>query len=95
MEEYPEKRPYQNYVRTGRLGFGWQVIKQDLGYQVKNNVPYGKYVVGSAYGTGQAWMHRGRWQLLRDVVEDENKKFPDEIRDEIKLVARRNNVVVK
>lgn len=95
MEEYPEERPYQTYVRTGKLGFGWQVIKQDRGYQVKNNVPYGKYVVGSAYGTGQAWMHVGRWQLLRDVVEDENKKLPQEIRDEIKLVARRNNVVVK
>jgi hypothetical protein len=95
MEEYPEERPYQTYIRTGNLGAAWQVVKLDKGYRVKNDVPYGKYVVGSAYGTGQAWMHVGRWQLLRDVVEDENKKLPEEIRDEIKLVARRNNVVVK
>ena len=90
MEGYPPERPGQRYERTGRLGFGWKVEKLDNGYRVYNDTLYTKYVVGSAYGTNQAWMHVGRWQKYRDVVDREVAKLPDEIADEVVMVARRD-----
>jgi hypothetical protein len=50
---------------------------------------YTRYVVGDAYGLGQAWMHKGRWPLFRDVVDKELDKMPDEVAEQIELVARR------
>jgi hypothetical protein len=89
MKEYPPVPFMSNYVRTGRLGEGWQIISRNGGYAVKNNTPYTKYVVGNAYGLEQAWMHEGYWQRLRDVVDDEVSKLPEELINEINMVARR------
>jgi hypothetical protein len=84
------------YQRTGNLGSHWAIAetKNHDGYYVENTAerkgkPYGKYVVGSADGSGQAWMHKGRWKLFRDVTEQELKALPKIIRDEIVLVSRR------
>lgn len=84
------------YRRTGRLGRSW-VIERDgnTGYIIKNDARnrygrrYTRYVVGDAYGQSQAWMHQGRWQVLRDVVEEELAKLPPQIENEITMVARR------
>lgn len=89
MKEYPPPTPTSLYIRTGTLGAGWTILPNANGYSVTNNTPYTQYVVGNAYGLEQAWMHQGRWQLLRDVVEDEISKQPDEIISEIEMVARR------
>ncbi|HBU28385.1 MAG TPA: hypothetical protein DEB56_00725 [Thiobacillus sp.] len=94
MEGYPGERPGQRYIRTGNLGASWQVRRLEDGYQIYNNAShkgrrYARYVVGDAYGQGQAWMHSGRWQLFRDVVEDEIDKLPEEVANELDLVARR------
>jgi hypothetical protein len=95
MEAYPPERPGQKYERTGRLGFAWKVKSLGDGYTISNDVrslktgkTYAKYVVGSARGSDQAWMHKGRWLLLRDVVEKEVEKLPPEIAKEIVMVAR-------
>jgi len=93
MEGYPPERARQTYVRTGTLYAGWQVKKLDDGYQIVNYAArrgrrYARYVVGDAFGTGQAWMHAGRWQLFRDVVEDEMAQLPPVVAREIELVAR-------
>lgn len=95
MEGYPPERPGQTYVRTGNLGFSWDVKRLDSGYQITNDAKnkygdyYAQYVVGNAYGLNQAWMHEGRWQLFRDVVEAEIANLPQAIADEIDMVARR------
>jgi hypothetical protein len=89
MEGYPPERPGQSYTRTGRLGFNWQVKRLDDGYTVANPTPYAKYVVGNAYGTDQAWMHVGRWQLFRNVVDMEVNNLPQEISEAVVMVARR------
>jgi hypothetical protein len=88
------------YRRTGRLGRSWTIDKAgDSGYVIKNNArdprtgkAYGHYVVGNAYGTGQAWMHKNRWQVLRDVVDEEVAALPRPVEAEIEMVARRNNL---
>lgn len=100
MEGYPAERPNQTYVRTGRFGRSWKVSSLENGYQISNTAEsrgraYPKYVVGDAYGTGQAWMHRGRWQVFRDVVDQEVAKMPQEIANAVQMVARRAGFEVK
>lgn len=81
------------YQRTRNLADGWTVEKRGReGYALTNSVGYTRYVHGSAYGTGQAGYHAGNWQLTRDVVEEAVKGLPEEIEDNIVMVARRNNL---
>jgi hypothetical protein len=88
------------YRRTGRLGRSWTIERNgDKGYILRNDARdprtgtrYPRFVVGDAYGLGQAWMHKGRWQLLRDVVDEEVATLPSAVEREIVMVARRNNL---
>lgn len=100
MQEYPSQRPGQRYQRTGRLFYSWRIDSDPQRYVIENTAArrgkrYGHYVVGDAYGTGQAWMHRGRWLLFRDVVEEELDKLPPEIQEKILMVARREGFEVE
>jgi hypothetical protein len=83
-----------HYRRTGLLGASWAIENTDNGYMITNTASrkgrfYAKYVVGNAYGLAQAWMHVGRWQLLRDVTDQEVARLPHDINQQIALVARR------
>lgn len=91
MEAYPAERPGQTYRRTGKLFSGWRLIplENNKGYSLGNVREYAQYVVGDAYGTSQAWMHKGRWSNFRDVTEKELEAIPEELENEIVLVARR------
>jgi hypothetical protein len=100
MEEYPPERPGQRYVRTGNMFYHWFIVPvEDIGYQIgnsatKDGTAYPKFVVGDAYGTSQAWMHKGRWPRFRDVTEEELESLPKEIQDQILMVARREEFEV-
>jgi hypothetical protein len=95
MQEYPHERTGQEYTRTGTLFRRWMIKEiSKTGYSIQNLTPYTHFVVGDAYGTNQAWMHKGRWQLFRDVTEEELLKLPDEILKEIMMVARREEFEV-
>ena len=85
----PPERPGQTYIRTHTLIGGWTITPNANGYTLSNSTPYTKWVHGNAYGLEQAWMHQGRWQLLRDVQDEEVAKLPPEIEKEISAVARR------
>ena len=95
MEGYPRERPNQRYKRTGNLGASWKVLNVGDGYRISNDArgpkgrAYAKYVVGDSYGTSQAWMHRGRWQNFRDVVDAEVEKLPPEVVQELNMITRR------
>lgn len=89
MKVYPPERPGQIYIRTGTLGAGWEITSNANGYTIRNDTPYTKWVVGNAYGLEQAWMHQGRWNLQRDVTDEEVQKLPEEIEKEISMTARR------
>lgn len=80
------------YRRTGKYGQSWRVEKKEtgrVGYTLKSPLSHAKYVSGSAYGTDQARIHQSRWPLLRDVVEEAIAMLPQEIADDIVMVARR------
>lgn len=91
MEAYPAERPGQTYKRTGNLFSGWRLrqLENNKGYSLGNVREYAQYVVGDAYGTSQAWMHKGRWSNFRDVTEKELEAVPEELEKEIVMVARR------
>ncbi len=80
-----------SYQRTGTLAGGYFIVPKVNGYTVMNQVPYTSRVVGNAYGLEQAWMHAkpGRHKTLRDVTEEEVEKLPQDIENEISMVARR------
>jgi hypothetical protein len=62
---YPPKRPGQRYVRTGRLANSWRAERLGKGRAlIANSAGYSGYVVGKK----QAWAHRGRWWLGRNVL---------------------------
>ncbi len=75
--------------RTGTYVAKYRIVRADNGYAIENTTRYGKYVGGSAYGTGQSRIHAGRWKLMRDVVDAQVAELPQEIVDEIEMVARR------
>lgn len=89
MKVYPPPPAASTYIRTFTLMGGWTITPNTNGYTTRNDTPYTKYVVGNAYGLEQAWMHQGRWNLLRDVQDEEVAKLPPEIEKEISAVARR------
>jgi hypothetical protein len=84
------------YRRTGLLGRSWVIeqLPDNKGYKISNNAarkgrPYPQFVVGDAYGLRQAKIHQGRWNLFRDVTERETARLPQDITEQISLVARR------
>ncbi len=95
MGIYPPERPGQDYVRTFKLRRGWKIESAGpSGYKISNRArfrgrSYVKYVVGTAAGTMQAWMHKGRWPLFRNVVDAEGAKLPFEIARHITIKARK------
>lgn len=69
VKPYPAARPGQRYKRTGRLGRGWRSGVRGRAVYIENVTPYAGYVVGDGKGKRQAWMHRGRWYVMRAEVE--------------------------
>jgi hypothetical protein len=90
-KEYPA-RSFSTYTRTFQFRAGWGVEPYELGYRIYNRTPYGKHVVGNAFGQEQAWMHVGIWKPFADVAEEEIAKLPDAVRKELSLAVRRNRL---
>jgi hypothetical protein len=66
LSVYPP--PRGTYVRTYRLRRGWQQAPTRIdaeGVAFTNPVPYASFVQGDR----QAWMHVGRWEPARVIVE--------------------------
>lgn len=80
---YPPKRPGQRYVRTYRLRNGWTVTAKGKGVTIANRMPYAGYVMGDARGQRQAWMHRGRWPLVKTIIDKERPRLKAGIEDEV------------
>lgn len=90
MKEYPSRS--SDYKRTYKFKAGWLSEVYEHGYRIVNKVLYGRFVVGNAFGAGQAWMHDGVWMTLRDVSEEEIAKLPKAVTDELSLAVRRSGL---
>lgn len=76
MAQYPAPRTGSRYVRTGTLGRRWTSaprVLTPLQGRVVNNTRYGPVVQRdpSEGQPSQAWMHQGRWQTDKEVMEAE------------------------
>ena len=97
LKVYPPPPANSRYIRTYKLRDSMKVERAANGYTIKidpvqKGRHYGVYVLGNAYGTGQARIHSGRWRLMRDVTEEEVKKLPPMVEDHVRMVARRNGL---
>lgn len=64
---YPPPPAGSTYQRTGNLGGGWLTSKTSNSvYSFNNAVDYAGYVVGD----DQAFMHRGRWWLASERIDE-------------------------
>lgn len=94
MKRYPPPRPGQRYKRTGRLGASWDVSAAPQGFVISNNArahgrAYARYVVGDARGQKQAWMHKDRWPVFREVVLKYLGDLPKKILSTLRVSGRR------
>src|SRR6185295_1133982 len=88
LQVYPPGRG--GYVRTGKLGRGWNIAKASfLGWRLSNSVKYAVYVVGNSEGSGQAWMHVGRWRTMRKVVDDQQRGAKTQLHKALRDLAKR------
>lgn len=78
--------------RTGEYTSGWKIESVTNGYRLTNEAKHSKYVGGDAYGVVHSGIHAGRWKVYRDVVDEQIQTLPDEIEQEIVMVARRSNL---
>lgn len=65
----PAPPPNSTYKRTGRLPISWSV-KRGMGGRIEivNSTDYAQWVVGR---DTQARIHRGRWYIAEDEVEQQ------------------------
>jgi hypothetical protein len=75
--------------RTGTYINGWTIEPITNGYKMVNQADYAKFLGGDAYGAVHSGIHIGRYEILRDVTEEEVANLPKEIEDQIVMVARR------
>jgi hypothetical protein len=75
--------------RTGAYIKSWEVVESENGIGVRNKSESAKYIGGNAYGLAQSKIHKNRWRLLRDVVEEEIARLPEEMRATLFVAARR------
>ena len=85
IRPYPPERPGQRYRRTGNLKRSWEAGVRGNVVYIKNAMPYSGYVVGDGAGQRQAWMHRGRWYVMHDMVEE---KKPELKRMMVQMLTR-------
>jgi len=94
LRTYPPELPDQRYIRTGKryratrveyLGGQSYRLISDPSYKGRSADPY---VLGDAYGQGQARIHQGRWRLLKDAVEASIERILARVREEFnKIIA--------
>lgn len=82
---YPSKPSTSTYIRTGDLRDSVEIVDMSNGSTVKidpvspRGVHYGTYVIGNPWGVGQAWMHKGRWPLLKAVADKVTRTMAQEM----------------
>ena len=71
ITSYPPKPPESRYVRTGAYGRSFELTRVGaVGVRLTSGLDYTVYVGGNAVGAGQAWMHEGRWMLIKEAIDE-------------------------
>ena len=87
-ENYVPPPPNSRYIRTGKLGRGWGLMREGHGrVRFFNHVGYAQHVVGDGSGNRQARRMAHWWIGRKRIVERLprlNVKFRDEIEREMR-----------
>ncbi len=87
---YPPPPPKSTYIRTGKLAESVRLRLGSTGATISidpvspKGKHYGIYVIGDGVGSGQAWMHKNRWPLLKDVAEKVMTSLPQDVENELR-----------
>jgi hypothetical protein len=81
------------YRRRGRYEQGWKLKANPDGAELRNSARSAPFVGGLPSGRDlspgkkQSSIHRGRWPLLRRIVDEEIKQLPDDVIERLRLEA--------
>ncbi|MCZ2112682.1 MAG: hypothetical protein LC131_02335 [Anaerolineae bacterium] len=82
-ENYVPPPPNSRYIRTGKLGRGWGLMREGRGrVRLFNHVGYAQHVVGDGSGKRQA-RRMGHWWIGRKRIEERLPRLMVRFRDEI------------
>lgn len=74
--------------RRGEYVKAWQIVKTETGYVLMNPLAHAKFIGGGPFGGSQSRIHQDRWELFRVVVKEEFDKLPEEVAEQLRLVAK-------
>jgi hypothetical protein len=84
--------PRGDYQRTGEYGVSFHVYETRTGARLEVGAAYARYVGGDSEGQGQAWMHRGRWPVISDAVNEELDALVQEVDADLSAVIRQEGI---
>jgi hypothetical protein len=102
LRTYPPELPGQKYQRTGNRYRATKVVARSgnnqfsKAYTIESNPRYkggrtgNPYTVGDAKGGGQATIHRGRWKLISDVMNQALDRIVTRGQEYFRSVLERN-----
>ncbi len=106
MKIYPPPPSGSTYKRTMILRRSWRLFPSSpQAYVIENTarhrgITYPEFVHGSgsgiggtASGTGQAWMHVGRWRLFRVDLDEAIDKMWEDLNDDIGVLVRKSGLM--
>ncbi len=80
------------YRRKGDYQRGFKIIQIRDGYDLINENPNAEYIGGNARGKRQSRIFKGRYPIVREVVEEEAAKLPGAVVQHIKLVTKQKGL---
>lgn len=76
------------YRRRNIYVKAFKIVKEKDGYSLENDSDRAQFMGGDADGQGQSRIHRGRWPVIREVIDEEFEKLPRAVVRHIQLVAK-------
>lgn len=89
------------YKRKGTYEKNWKVVPiggsnpTAQGYDVVNDLPQARYIAGTSRGAKQSNIHKGRWNVFREVFDRVVAKLPKTVQRSVATVARQIGFKVK
>lgn len=82
--------------RTNAYIKGWKIFKTADGYDLGNPLAHSRYIGGTSRSKKrQSRIHRGRWQLFKDAIDNTVKKLPKAVKTALKITARQEGFRTK
>ena len=71
-------------VRSGETNGAWTLTSLSNGYEIDNQSNGSLFVYGDLFGRGQSLIHKDRWPLFKDVVDEQIFWLPQDVGAELR-----------